>query len=132
VVHTKGAPEAVLSRCTHVLDPDGTAVVLDDRQLRQVEAQVNAFAAQGLRVLAFAQRQLPDTGAVPQRRDDAECDLCLVGLIAMLDPPRRGVAEAVAQCRAAGIRIIVITGDHRCRDRRTGRHHRRSPHRGHR
>ncbi len=112
VVHTKGAPEAVLSHCTHVLDPDGTAVVLDERQLRQVEAQVNAFAGQGLRVLAFAQRQLPDTGAVPESRDDAECDLCLVGLIAMLDPPRQGVAEAVAQCRAAGIRIIVITGDH--------------------
>ncbi len=112
VVHTKGAPEAVLSRCTHLLGPDGTAVILDERQRRLVDAQVNAFAAQGLRVLAFAQRQLSTAVALPQRRDDAEADLCLVGLIAMLDPPRRGVAESVAQCHAAGIRIIVITGDH--------------------
>ena len=112
VVHTKGAPEAVLSRCTHLLGPDGTAVVLDERQRRRVEAQVNAFAAQGLRVLAFAQRELPATVAPPYRREDAERGLCLVGLIAMLDPPRKGVAESVAHCRAAGIRIIVITGDH--------------------
>ncbi len=112
VVHTKGAPEAVLSRCTQVLDSDGAAVVLDQRQRHRVEAEVNAFAAQGLRVLAFAQRQLPAAVAPPHRRDDAERDLCLVGLIAMLDPPRQGVAESVAQCRAAGIRIIVITGDH--------------------
>ena len=112
VVHTKGAPEAVLSRCTHLLDSGGTAMVLDERQRARVEAQVNAFAAQGLRVLAFAQRQLPATFAPPHRRDDAERDLCLVGLIAMLDPPRPGVAESVARCRAAGIRIIVITGDH--------------------
>ncbi len=112
VVHTKGAPEVVLSRCTHVLDCDGTPVVLDEQQRRAVDAQVNAFAAQGLRVLAFAQRQLPASVGPPHRRDDAERDLCLVGLIAMLDPPRPGVAESVAACRAAGIRIIVITGDH--------------------
>jgi calcium-translocating P-type ATPase len=112
LVHTKGAPEAVLSRCTHLLECDGTAIVLDEQQRARVEAKVNAFAAQGLRVLAFAQRQLPATGGPPHRRDDAERDLCLVGLIAMLDPPRPGVAESVARCRTAGIRIIVITGDH--------------------
>jgi calcium-translocating P-type ATPase len=112
VVHTKGAPEAVLSRCTQLMDADGTALVLDEQQRRRVEAEANAFAAQGLRVLAFAQRQLPATVALPQRRVDVERDLCLVGLIALLDPPRPGVTESVAQCHAAGIRIIVITGDH--------------------
>lgn len=112
VVHTKGAPEAVLSHCTHLLDCDGAVMALDGQQRCRVEEQVNGFAAQGLRVLAFAERQLPATAALPSRRDDAERDLCLVGLIAMLDPPRPGVAESVMRCRAAGIRIIVITGDH--------------------
>lgn len=111
VLQTKGAPEAVLSRCTHLMGRDGTEVALDERRRGEVETEVNKFAAQGLRVLAFAQRQFP-AAAAPHVRDDAERDLCLVGLIAMLDPPRWGVAEAVAQCHAAGIRIIVITGDH--------------------
>ena len=112
VVHTKGAPEAVLSLCSHILDTDGRPVALDDAGRRRVEAAVNAFAAEGLRVLAFARRELADEEPAPHRRGDAERDLCFTGLIAMFDPPRAGVADAVAQCRTAGIRIIMITGDH--------------------
>ena len=112
VVHTKGAPEAVLTLCSQILDTDGHPVVLDDPGRRRVEAAVNAFAAEGLRVLAFARRELAAGEAIPKRRGDAERDLCFIGLIAMLDPPRAGVADAVAQCRTAGIRIIMITGDH--------------------
>jgi calcium-translocating P-type ATPase len=112
VVHTKGAPEALLPRCSHVLDSDGQPQPLDEPQRRRIEEAVNAFAADGLRVLGFAQRQLPPKKRPPHRRATAEQDLCLTGLIAMLDPPRPGVVEAVAQCRTAGIRIIVITGDH--------------------
>ncbi len=111
-VHTKGAPEAVLKVCTHIVDTDGHPVALDDDGRRRVEDAVNAFAAEGLRVLAFARRGLAADELVPQRRRDAERDLCLIGLVAMFDPPRAGVAEAVAQCHTAGIRIIVITGDH--------------------
>lgn len=112
VVHTKGAPEALLPRCSHILDSDGQPRPLDEPQRRRVEDAVNAFAAEGLRVLGFAQRQLPPKKRPPHNRANAEQDLCLTGLIAMLDPPRPGVVEAVAQCRTAGIRIIVITGDH--------------------
>ncbi|HEY2502973.1 MAG TPA: cation-transporting P-type ATPase [Mycobacterium sp.] len=112
LVHTKGAPEAVLSLCSHILDADGHPVALDDPARSRVEAAVNGFAAEGLRVLAFAYRDLAADKVVPQRRGDAERDLCFTGLIAMLDPPRAGVAKAVAQCHTAGIRIIVITGDH--------------------
>ena len=112
VVHTKGAPEALLTRCSHILDADGQSVPFDASQRRRVEAAVNTFAARGLRVLGFARRQLPPEKRLPHRRAIAEQDLCFVGLIAMLDPPRTGVAEAVAKCRTAGIRIIVITGDH--------------------
>jgi magnesium-transporting ATPase (P-type) len=131
VIHTKGAPEEVLSLCSHILDADGHFVVLDDAGRREVEAAVDAFAAEGQRVLAFAQRELAADEPPPHQRGDAERDLCLVGLIAMLDPPRPGVADAVAQCRTAGIRIIVITGDHpltAAAIARRGRHHRRPSH----
>ncbi|HWT49055.1 MAG TPA: cation-transporting P-type ATPase, partial [Mycobacterium sp.] len=111
-VHTKGAPEAVLSLCSWILDAEGHPVPLDDAGRRRVEAAVNGFAAEGLRVLAFARRELATDKPVPHQRGDVERDLCLTGLVALLDPPRAGVADAVAQCRTAGIRIIVITGDH--------------------
>jgi len=112
VIHTKGAPEAVLTICSHILDLDGHPAPLDAPGRRGVEAAVNTFAAEGLRVLAFASRQLAADEAIPQRRSDNERDLCFTGLIAMLDPPRAGVADSVTQCRTAGIRIIMITGDH--------------------
>ncbi|BBX45916.1 cation-transporting P-type ATPase [Mycobacterium cookii] len=112
VVHTKGAPEALLTRCSHILDADGQPLPLDSLERRQVDGAVDDLAAQGLRVLGFAQRQLPAKKRPPHRRASAEQDLCFVGLIAMLDPPRPGVIEAVAKCQTAGIRIIVITGDH--------------------
>ncbi len=112
VVQTKGAPEALLPRCSHILDIDGQQLPLDEPQRRRIEDAVNAFAAEGLRVLAFAERRLPANKRPPHRRANAEEDLSFAGLIAMLDPPRPGVAEAVARCRTAGIRIIVITGDH--------------------
>ena len=102
VVHTKGAPEVLLARCSHVLDSDGRALLLDEPQRQRVETAVNAFAAEGLRVLGFAQRQLSPEKQPPHDRVNAEQDLCFAGLIAMLDPPRPGVVEAVAQCRAAG------------------------------
>jgi magnesium-transporting ATPase (P-type) len=69
------------------------------------------YAASGLRVLAFASRELPAGDAVPRRREDAESNLCLTGLAAMVDPPRQAVLAAVARAHQAGIRIHVVTGD---------------------
>jgi magnesium-transporting ATPase (P-type) len=69
------------------------------------------LAARGLRVLAAARCRLDGRG-LPADRDDAERDLSLIGLVALLDPPRAGVAEAVARCHRAGIRIQVVSGDH--------------------
>ncbi|WP_405540286.1 cation-translocating P-type ATPase [Streptomyces antimycoticus] len=112
VIHTKGAPEAVLPHCTTLLDENGQPSALDDAARARITAQVDAYASDGLRVLALAQRTLAKERRPPHRRADAEHDLCFVALIALLDPPRPEVAEAVAHCRTAGIRIIVITGDH--------------------
>ena len=108
-VDAKGAPEAILPRCTAIAGADGPRL-LDDATRSQVHAVTGGFADEGLRVLAVARRRLD--GPVPQSRSEAERDLTLLGLVAMIDPPRPEVADAVARCHRAGIRIIVITGDH--------------------
>ncbi|HET8956781.1 MAG TPA: HAD-IC family P-type ATPase, partial [Solirubrobacterales bacterium] len=108
-VNAKGAPESLLPRCTAIAVGDGSRL-LDEATRREVHAQTDRFADEGLRVLAVARRRLG--GAVPQRREEAENDLTLLGLVAMIDPPRPEVAAAVASCHRAGIRIVVITGDH--------------------
>jgi magnesium-transporting ATPase (P-type) len=110
-VDTKGAPEAVLARCTSALTADGKEQALDAEQRKRMEAKVDAYARAGLRVLAIARRRLTD-GEQAERREQAERELCLLGLVALIDPPRPEVKRAVTDCHAAGIRIIVITGDH--------------------
>ncbi len=98
----KGAPDELLERCTSMWGgPLDRAHVL---------AEADRLAGRGLRVLAAARRPL--AGPVPDDRDDAERDLCLIGLVALLDPPRPGVREAVERCHAAGIRIHVVSGDY--------------------
>ena len=109
-VHTKGAPEEVLPRCTEILDRGATRPLTDtDRE--QVTQRMTGYAQQGLRVLAVARRTIPAGSAVPEGREDAERDLCLLGLVAMADPPRPQVAEAIASAHHAGIRVHVVTGD---------------------
>jgi calcium-translocating P-type ATPase len=107
VVNTKGAPEAVLARCDAL--PGGAP--LDGPARARALEQVEAYAVQGLRVLAVARKALP-VPALPAHREDAEQELTFLGLVALFDPPRAEVAAAVERCHAAGIRIIVITGDY--------------------
>jgi magnesium-transporting ATPase (P-type) len=112
VVNAKGAPEAVLERSASILRPDGAEEPLDDDRRAEVLERVQRYAITGLRVLAVARRDLPDAHEAPVARDEAERDLVLLGLVALFDPPRPEVADAVASCHEAGIRIIVITGDY--------------------
>jgi magnesium-transporting ATPase (P-type) len=128
-LHTKGAPESVLPRCTDTLSAGGDLLPFDVAERERVSRQVESFARQGLRVLALARRAMPVKGEsnAEEGRSDAEGDgsqggrpareqaereLCFLGLVTMLDPPRAEVAEAVARAHSAGIRVIVITGDH--------------------
>ncbi|MET9883106.1 cation-transporting P-type ATPase [Streptomyces sp. NPDC006430] len=108
---TKGAPEAVVPHCSRILQTDASTQPLTDDVRRRVEEQVDALARHGLRVLALAERRL-NAAALPENRAEAEQDLTLIGLAAMADPPRPEVAEAVAHCHGAGIRVIIVTGDH--------------------
>ena len=110
-IHTKGAPESVLPQCVDVLLPDGQQLAFSMYDRERVTRQVESFAGQGLRVLALARRSWP-SGAQAPGRQDAERDLCFLGLVTMRDPPRAGVIDAVRSCHRAGIRIVLITGDH--------------------
>lgn len=109
-VNAKGAPEAILPCCVSIA-ADGEERPLSQADRAEIDSRVDAFARAGLRVLAVAHRSLGRAPA-PELREEAERGLTFLGLVAMRDPPRAEVAEAVASCHAAGIRIIVITGDH--------------------
>ena len=110
VVSVKGAPEEVMARVTRVRVGSGDLSVTDADRAR-VSGVMEGYGRQGLRVLAFARRTLPSGASVPEAREDAERDLCLAGLVAMQDPPRPAVPDAIRQVHRAGIRVHVVTGD---------------------
>ncbi len=110
-VNTKGAPEAVLARSTQLATgPDETRALTPDDQ-KQLAGAIDDYARRGLRVLAIACRPLSTGSPPPSTREEAEHDLCLLGVVALLDPARPEVADAIARAHRAGIRIHVVTGD---------------------
>ncbi|TQK50000.1 calcium-translocating P-type ATPase [Streptomyces sp. SLBN-118] len=104
----KGAPQELLERCT-AIDRQGEVIALTDALRAEVMTVNDELATQGLRVLAAARREL--SGPHPDR-DTVESGLTFLGLVGMLDPPRPEVREAVAACHRAGIRVVMVTGDH--------------------
>ncbi len=108
VAHTKGAPEVLLSRCSQ-LGWGESARPLDDAARREIVEVFEGFAGDGLRTLALARRRLP-TGIILDE-DAVEQELSLLGVVAILDPPRPEVPAAVTEAKAAGIQVVMITGD---------------------
>ncbi|MED0669246.1 cation-translocating P-type ATPase [Aneurinibacillus aneurinilyticus] len=107
---TKGAPDVLLSRCTHIMWK-GNAIQLTPTLRRQIVFANESLAKKALRVLAVAYRDLR-SGEMPGNEQTAEKGLILVGLAGMIDPPRPEVKQAIRRCRQAGIKTIMITGDH--------------------
>jgi magnesium-transporting ATPase (P-type) len=107
MLYVKGAPERILSMCARV------ATLAGERELDAYKwhQKVEAHAANGQRVIALARRAMPhgQDSLLPQ---DAEHDLTLLGLVGLIDPPRQEVVAAIAECKDAGIRVKMITGDH--------------------
>ena len=110
VQYTKGAPDVVLSLCTHYWK-DGKAQPMTDEARALILKRNKAMADRALRVLACASRSW-DVKPIVSTPEALEQGLCFMGLCGMIDPVRPEVAAAIVRCRAAGIRPIMITGDH--------------------
>ncbi len=110
VAFVKGAPKEVLQCCTHIL-VQGKSVPLDEDTYAAIVAANDNFARNALRVLALAKRDLPPRSG-PYSVEGVEQGLTFLGLVAMMDPPRPEVAQAIQVCRAAGLRMVMITGDY--------------------
>jgi len=104
LIFVKGAPEKILELCT-------TCMAKDSLRTEEILRTSHLFATEGMRVLAMAYKKAPaGLGALDHR--DVEGDLVLAGIQGMIDPPREEAVEAVKGCRQAGIRVVMITGDH--------------------
>ena len=107
LMYTKGAPEVILDMCSHELC-DGSIRILSEKRKVEIQGQNSNMAGRALRVLGLAYRDNP------ARVDGQyqETDLVFIGSVGMIDPPREEVKDAVAECHQAGIRPVMITGDH--------------------
>jgi Ca2+-transporting ATPase len=106
-----GAPDVLLARCTHIYTRSGVRPMTDEDR-RNIEMQNTAMARQALRVLGSARRDLDKDSSADLNAESVERDLVFVGLSGMYDPPRSEAKNAIAKCRTAGIRVVMITGDH--------------------
>jgi len=103
-VTVKGAPESVMDACRTVIQGDDEAKLSEEKR-KEWESQNEAMAGRGLRVLALAEKRAVSLDEEPFD------SLCLIGLVGLMDPPREDVKEVLDQCRNAGIRVIMATGD---------------------
>jgi len=107
IVYCKGAPEVILSKSKYVMI-NGEVIKLADEVIKQIESEVKNYASQALRILAFAFKKVKelDTRKLEQ-------DLVFLGFVGIMDPPREEVYEAIAKAKEAGIKVIMVTGDHK-------------------
>lgn len=112
VLYSKGAPDILLSTCSKVL-VGGQELPMDDQRRHTILALTEELASQAYRTLAVAFRRLNSADELDEAlSEEDESDLCFAGVAAMIDPPRSEAAESVADSKRAGVRIMVITGDH--------------------
>lgn len=103
-VHIKGAPDAVLRSCNSVY-ANGSTKSMDESEREEWIEKNNQLAAQGLRMIAFAQKDVSSTDGNPYE------NLAFTGLVGLLDPPRSDVKQAIENCKQAGINVVMVTGD---------------------
>jgi Ca2+-transporting ATPase len=108
IVYIKGSVETILEKCDSFLDSAGRHIELD---VEQIHKAVEEMAAKGMRVLAFAKREI-EQGTAALNHPDVASGMTFIGLQGMIDPPRQEAIIAVQMCHTAGIRVKMITGDH--------------------
>jgi Ca2+-transporting ATPase len=113
-VAVKGAPEAVIKACTHLRTENGSRDMVEQEKKKWLQKN-DELAEEGLRVLGLAVKKVDNKNAQPYD------DLIFLGLVGLLDPPRKDVPAAMASCREAGIRAIMVTGDQAVTARDVGR-----------
>ena len=130
VLLSKGAPESLVAKCGRKLSKDGSTPAMSEKHVHKIEEEALQMASRGLRVLALAYKPMQpgeyvrpssssssssssseDDGSQPKLADH-ERDLVFLGLIGLIDPPRLEVRKAIQDCKEAGIRVVMITGDH--------------------
>jgi len=109
IVYIKGAPDRIIGFCSHVL-VNGEPVELDETLRKEIERISENFASEALRVMAGAYKEFENKNEL--QRSDVERGLIFAGLWGMIDPPREESAEAVRQAKEAGVKVVMITGDH--------------------
>ena len=121
VLLSKGAPESLVAKCGRKLSKDGSTPPMSEKHVHKIEEEALQMASRGLRVLALAYKPMQPGeyvrgsgggGDNDQKLADHECDLVFLGLIGLIDPPRLEVRKAIQDCKEAGIRVVMITGDH--------------------
>jgi P-type Ca2+ transporter type 2C len=110
-VYVKGAPDVVLRHCTSVIGPDGL-VPLDDAWRERIDAAIHDLAEDGLRTLAVATRHLDAAPGEVGPADELVEELTFEAIAGIVDPPRPGVADAIAVAHRAGVQVKMVTGDH--------------------
>jgi magnesium-transporting ATPase (P-type) len=106
VLYSKGASVVILSKCTHIATEKGIKNLLAEDK-NQIEAQASDYASRGMRVIAFAKKNIEKE----YKRETLEENMMFAGLAALRDPPRKEVPLAIEKCKKAGIKIVIITGD---------------------
>lgn len=107
-IFTIGAPEKILELSKEYLTPKGPQLLSDDKK-QEIEDKMDKWANQAMRVLALGYKKTDKDSIEPE---DIE-DLVWVGITGIIDPPRKGVAESIKECKSAGIRVVMVTGDHK-------------------
>ncbi|WP_067092496.1 cation-translocating P-type ATPase [Methanobrevibacter curvatus] len=113
-VLSKGAPEIMLNLCSHI-DNEGEIVELNEKLRKEVIENMHQMTNSALRVLGLAYKEINDDLEAEEEihfTDEVEKDLIFAGLVGMMDPPRKEAQKAVAACNTAGIKVVMITGDH--------------------
>jgi len=129
ILYLKGAPDVLLSKCSHYIDSNGNKKLIDDDFMKNYISRYEGFGGNGERVLGFAFKELTHLLREEQVRDPLYLeklkdnlvgkntqtptrDLCFVGLVTLRDPPRAEVPQAVRDCHTAGVKVVMVTGDH--------------------
>lgn len=113
MVATKGGFDELLARCSHILDKDGNIRLLNEEDKNTLSQKNDEMAQKALRVLCMAHKIHPAAEKIEENLDKVEQGLCFIGMVGMIDPPREEARIAVEQCKMAGIKAVMITGDHK-------------------